>query len=86
MNWQAPVGSTCRTYNSGSRGAEGPEFIRCVDGQDSQIHEVWAFGSDDIMREFHPTARLYVGAEIVGELSSNFLTESWCRVPILGQI
>ena len=86
MTRRAPVGSILRPSNSGSGGTELSEFIWCVDGREPQIHEVWAFGSDGITREVNPTAQVDAGAGVVGEFSSNYLTESGIRVPILGQI
>ena len=59
--WE-PVGSIDSPYNSGSRDAEGPEFIQCVDGREPQINEVWNFGEDGVTCEFHPTARVDVGS------------------------
>ena len=50
------------------------------------MHEVWDFSSDGIMCEVHPTARVDVGAGVVGEFSSDYHTESGRRVPIIGQI
>ena len=57
-----------------------------MDGREPQIHKVWDFGSDGITCEVCPKARLDVGAGVVGELLSDYLTESRRRVPILGQI
>ena len=54
--------------------------------QEPPIHEVWVFGSNGITREVHPEERVYVGVGVVGELSSNYLTESGCRIPILERI
>ena len=57
-----------------------------MDGWEPQINEVWAFGSDGITCEVHPTAQVYVGARVMGYLSSDYLTEIWRRIPILNQI
>ena len=81
-----PVGSIYRPSKSGSGGTKGPEFIRCVEGQDPQMHEIWCFGSDGITREFHPTAQLYFGDGVVGQLWSDYLAENRRRIPILIQI
>ena len=86
MNQRAPVGTIRRPYDSGSGCVEGPEFIRCVDGREPQVHKVWGFGSDDITREVHLTAQVNVGAGVVGELSSNYFTISGRRIPIFGRI
>ena len=73
-------------YTSASGGVEGTEFIRCLYGQEPQIHEVWDFGSDGITREVRLTARVDVGAGFVGEFLSDYLTESGCRIPIISRI
>ena len=84
MASQEPVGSISRPSNSGSGDEDGPEFIRCVDGRDPQIHEVRTFGEDGVMREVHPTARLDVGDGLVREFATDYLTEIWRRVPMFG--
>ena len=65
------VGSINSPSDSVSRDAEGPEFIRCVDGQEPQIHEVWTFGEDGITREVHPTEQVDVGAGVVSVLATD---------------
>ena len=79
------VGSIRWPYNYGSGDAEGPEFIQCVYRRDHQIHEIWDFGSDGVTREVNPTVRVDVGAVFVGEFSTDYLTEIWRRVPMLGR-
>ena len=71
MTRQDPVGSISWPSDSGSGGAEVPEFIRCVDGQEPQIHEVWDFGEDGVTHEFHPAALVDVGAGVVGEFAND---------------
>ena len=44
------VGSIRWRSDSGSGDEDGPEFIRCVDGREPQIHKVWNFGEDGIKR------------------------------------
>ena len=55
-----------------------------MDGREPQIHEVWTFGEDGVTREVHPTAQLDVVSGLVGEFSTDDLTEIWCRVPMFG--
>ena len=55
-----------------------------MDGQESQIHDVWTFGKDRVTREVPPTARVDVGAGFVGEFATNYLTEYWRRIPMFG--
>ena len=49
------------------------------------MHEVWDFDSDWITCEVHSTVQLDVGAGVVGQFSSNCLTENGRRIPILGK-
>ena len=86
MNRRDPVGSIGRPSDSGSGGAEGPEFVRCVDVREPQIHEVWAFGFDGVTHEVHPKEQVDVGTGFVGDFLSCCLTESGRRIPILGRI
>ena len=83
---RAPVGSIHWYSDSGSGGTEVPEFNLCLDVQDPQIHEVWSFGSGVITLKVHPTGQVDFGAGVVGDCTSNYLTESGIRFPILGQI
>ena len=80
----APIGAICWCYDSGNGDEDGPEFIRCVDGQEPQIHKVWNFGEDGIKHKVHLTARVDFGVGFVGEFSTNSLTPSWRRIPIFG--
>ena len=75
-----PVGSMRCRANSGNEGEGGPDLIRCVDGRQPEIHEVWTFREDGVTREVHPTARVDVGAGFVGNFSNNYLTPSWRRI------
>ena len=86
MTRQEPVGSISRPSDYGSGDAEVPEFIRCEEGREPQIHEVWDFGEDGVTREIHPTAQVDVSAGVFGEFATNYLTESWRRIPIFGRI
>ena len=86
MDGRESFGSIGRPSDSGSGGSERPEFIGCVDGREPHIHEVWAFGSNGVTREVHPTAQLDVGTGVVGYFVTNYLTESGRRIPILGRI
>ena len=82
MDRRETVGSIDRPSNSVSMDAERPNFILYVDVREPQIHEVWTFGEDGVTCEFHPTARVNVGAGVVGEFATDYLTESWCRIPM----
>ena len=85
MATRDPFGSMHCQDNSDSGGKDGPEFIRCVDGRQPQIYEVWTFSEDCVTREVHPTARIDVGDGLVGEFATDYLTPSWSRVPMFGR-
>ena len=84
MARQYPVGPIHRPSSSGSGDEDGPNFIRCVDVQEPQIHEVWIFGEDGVTREVHPIAQVDVGAGFVIEFATDYLTPSWRRIPMFG--
>ena len=86
MARREPVGSIGQTSDYSSGDAEGPNFIWCVDGREPPIHEVLAFGDNGVTREVHPTAWVDVGAGVVREFASYYLTESGRRIPIFGRI
>ena len=69
--------------SSGSN--DGLEFIRCVGGQQPQIHELWSFAKDRITREVHTFARIDVGDFSGDWLQTNYATEIGCRVAIYGR-
>ena len=71
--------------DSGSGGTKGPEFVQCIDGQETQMHEVWCFGLKGITHEVHPTVQVDVGAGVIGEFLYNYLTKNGRRIPILGK-
>ena len=85
MARQEPVGSILRPSDSGSGDSEGSKFIRCVNGREPQIDEVWAFGENGVTYEVHPTARVDVGSRVVGEFSSNYITGIRRRIPLLNR-
>ena len=69
------MGSIRMSQDSGSGSTEGTDFIKCIDGQQPQIHEFWCLGLDWIIREFCPTERVEVPAGNVGEFGTNYLAE-----------
>ena len=81
-----PVGYIRLTYDSGNGDAEVPEFIGCVDGQEPHNQEIWAFGSDGVTREVHPTAQIDVSVGVGGEFLYNHLPQIERRIPLLGKI
>ena len=60
MTRSNPVGVTRQPSNFGSGADDRLEFICCVGGQESQIHELWIFSEDGITRKVHPFARIDV--------------------------
>ena len=68
-----------------SGGTKGVEFIQCVDGQEPQIHKMWCLSSDSITPEVHPTARISVGAETVGQFSTQYFAKNCRIIPVIGQ-
>ena len=59
---------------------------RCVKRwRQPKINEVWTFREDGVTRKVHPTARVDVSA-FVGEcFAINYLTPTWCRIPMFGR-
>ena len=86
MTPHAQVGSICWPSEYVRGCTNIPEFIQCVIGRLSQMHEVWDFGFDRITCEVHIKAQVDVSDGVVGYLFPNYLTESGRRVPILSQI
>ena len=84
--WRWPMGSIYRPSNPGSGGTEDTKFIRCVDGREPQIHELWCLGLDNMTREVHPTAQVEVIAETVGEFMTNYLADKGRRISIIRQL
>ena len=80
-----PVRSIRRPSDSVSGYEDRPEFIRCVDGRQTQIHEVWTFGDDGFTREVHPTEQEDVGAGFAEKFETDYLTPRWYRVPRFGR-
>ena len=71
MTGREPVGSIGRTSDSGSGEEDIPDFIRCVDGRDPQIHEVWDFGDDDVTCEVHLSVQVDVSTGVVEGFTYN---------------
>ena len=78
-----PVGAIYQPSNSGSGDDDGLEFIWFVGGQHPEIHEVWTFGNNGIIPEFHNFARVDVGNFLRDCFATNYLTENGPRVPML---
>ena len=71
--------------NYGSGDEAGPEFIRCVDVRQPQIHEFWNYREDGVTHKVHPTACIDVGT-FVGEcFATDHLNPTWRRIPIFGR-
>ena len=85
MSRQEPVGDIRRPSDSGSGDKDRLEFIRCVDGLLSEIHEVWTFGEEGVIREVHLTARVDAGAFVGEFFATNNLTPTCRRIPMFGR-
>ena len=82
LSSQNPVGSIRRPSASGSWYEDEPKFIRCFDGQQPEIHEVCTFGEYGVTPKVRPTARVDVGTFVGEFFATNYLTPTWCRIPI----
>ena len=85
MTRRKPVGFIHQPSNSGSEDKYGLEFIRCVDGREPQIHELWFFAEDGITREVHPFARIDFGGFSEDCFHTAYATEIGRRVFIYGR-
>ena len=85
MTTQEPVGSVYWTSKSGSGYEYGPNLIRCVDGRQSKIYEVWTFGEDGVTPKVHPNACVDVGAFVGDSFSTDYLTPTWRMIPMFGR-
>ena len=56
-----PDGVIRQPFRSGNRGEDRIDFVRCVDGREPQIQELWSFVEDWITREVHTFACVDVG-------------------------
>ena len=74
-----------QTLHSGNRDDDGIEFIRCVGGQEPQIHKLWSFAEDGITREVHPFARINIGNFSGNSFQTDYATEIGRIVAIYGQ-
>ena len=85
MPMTEPVGSNRQPSNSSSENDDGLDFIRCVGGRHTKIHDIWTFSDDGITPEVHHFARVDVVAFVEDCFAANFLTENGRRVPMLGR-
>ena len=74
MDTQDLVGYMPCQANYGSGGEDGPKFIHCVDGRQTQIHEVWNFGEDIVTTKVHLTACVDVSAFVGICFATDYLT------------
>ena len=80
-----PVGSICWPSESGCGENDGLKFIRCVDGRQPKVHEVWIFGEDGVTPEVHLTARVDVKTFVGNYFATYYITPTWRRVPMFGR-
>ena len=79
------VGVICQLFRSSNGGEDGIEFVRCVDGQEPQIHKLWSFDEDRITHKVHPFACIDVGNLSGDCLQTYYMTEEARRVTIFGR-
>ena len=82
MSMTDQVGDIRWPSDSVCGGAHRFQFIHCVDIRKPEVHKFWVLGEDGVIPEVHPTAQVDVGAGIVGEFSTCYLTDNGCRTPI----
>ena len=76
MSMPDPVGATHWPSDSSCGDADISKCIRCVDGRNPEVNEVWVLGEDGVTPEFHPTAQVDVDAGVVCKFATNYLTEN----------
>ena len=60
-------------------------YIRCIEGREPEVFELWAFDEDRI-REIHLCARFQISNYFVGEtFYSHFFNAREIRIPFLGR-
>ena len=62
------------------------KFIRCVDGREPQIHELWCLRLENVTREIHLIVLLEFSAGTMGEFTTNNLAENGRIIPIIRQL
>ena len=74
-----PVQDLC----SGRGGEIDVMYIRCIEGREPEVFELWAFAEDGI-RKIHLYARVQISDDFVGEtFYSHFLNAREIRIPFL---
>ena len=82
----ASMGSIRRPSDSGSKSTEATAFIKCFDGREPQIHELWCLGLDGIIRKVCPTALVEVTTGTVGDFLTDYLAENGRRIHTIGKL
>ena len=82
---RAPMGSIRRPLDSGDGSNEDTAIIKCVDGREPHIHELWFLGLENITHKLHPTVQVEVAAGTVGEFVTDYLSENERRIQIIGK-
>ena len=80
------MGSIRHPLDPAIRSAEDTTFIKCVDGQEPQIHELWCLVLNNIIQKEYPTAHLEVISVTVGDFVTNYLTGNGRIIHIIWQI
>ena len=77
-----------QTFRSGRGGEVDVIFTRCVEGQEPEIFELWAFAEDGIC-EVHPYSRVQISNNFIGENFHNHFFNAQevqeVQIPFLGR-
>ena len=85
MDLLSPVRSTCWPSDSGCGDNDISKFVRCVDGRDPKVHEVWIWGDDGITPKVHPTVWVDVDPWITPYVETDYFTETGSTTAIFVQ-
>ena len=77
-----PVRATSWPSDSGFGHTDRSKFIRCFDGFEPEVNEVWILVEEGVTPKFHPTDRVDVDAGVVCKFSTKYLTENGFKTSI----
>ena len=72
--------------NFGSRGPNTGALIQCVIGRYTQIHELWCWDINVILREVHPKSSVEILDGTIGEFVIKYPSENGWSNQIIGKI
>ena len=80
-----PFGVIRQPFRSGNTNEDGIEFVRCVDVQEPQIHELFSFAKDGITCKVHLFSRVSVCNFSGDFFQTYYITEEDRRVTFFGR-